>query len=225
MDISGKHFLVVGASGVLGSLIAKRLADGGATLTIAGRDEEALVGVGLDDAHIMTADLREPDAPRALVDGAREHHGSLDGVVIASGIVAFGPTAEIDDDTVDDLVLVDFLAPLRLTRAALGALEKGGVIANISAVVAEKPVGNMATYSAVKAAVSALYAGARPEARRQKIRLLDIRPPHTETGLVDRAIAGDAPKMPDGIDPASVADRILAALSSEDTEIASSEFS
>lgn len=221
-DLSGKSYLVVGASGALGSRIARGLHERGAALTVTGRSAEALAA--FDGAHVVTADLREPDAGRAVVAAAVEAHGRLDGVVIAAGVVAFGPLAEIDDDTVDDLVLIDFLAPLRVMRAALPVLDAGGVILGISAVVTEKPLPNMAVYSAVKAATAALFTAARTEARRRKIRVVDVRPPHTETGLADRAIAGQAPKLPAGLDPDAVAERIIATLLGDETELASTAF-
>lgn len=221
-DLSGKAYLVVGASGALGSRIARKLADRGADLTVTGRSADALAEIG--DAHTVTADLRDPDAGRTVVEAAREKHGRLDGVVIAAGVVAFGPLTDIDDDTVDDLVLIDFLAPLRVLRAALPVLEPGGVILNVSAVVAEKPLPNMAVYSAVKAATAALFTAARTEARRRKIRVVDVRPPHTETGLAGRAIAGDPPRLPTGLDPDAVAERIVAALLGTETELASTDF-
>lgn len=222
-DLSGKAYLVVGASGALGSRIARLLADRGAGLTVTGRDADALAAIG--DAHAVTADLRNPDAARTVVEAAREHHGRLDGVVIAAGVVAFGPLTDIDDDTVDDLVLVDFLAPLRVMRAALPVVEQGGVILGVSAVVAERPMPNMAVYSAVKAATAALFTAARTEARRRKIRVVDVRPPHTETGLAGRAIAGDPPRLPTGLQPDAVAERIVVALLGDETDVPSSAFS
>ena len=222
-DLSGKAYLVVGASGALGSRIARLLIDRGAAVTVTGRDADALGR--LAEAHAVTADLREPDAGRTVVEAARERHGRLDGVVIAAGVVAFGPFTDIDDDTVDDLVLVDFLAPLRVMRAVLPALEPGGVILGISAVVAEKPLANMAVYSAVKAATAALFTAVRTEARRRKVRVVDVRPPHTETGLANRAIAGDPPRLPEGLDPDAVAGRIVEALLGDDTDLPSTAFS
>ncbi|MGU3291710.1 SDR family NAD(P)-dependent oxidoreductase [Williamsia sp. M5A3_1d] len=224
-DISGKVYVVVGASGALGSRIARSLAEQGATVTISGRSTETLEGLGIDGAHVVAADLREPDAARTVIAEAKAKHGRIDGVVNAAGVAAFGPVVDIDDDTVDDLVLIDFLGPLRLLRAALGEVEEGGVIVGISAVLAEQPVAGMATYSAVKAAASTLYVAAAKEARRSKIRVVDVRPPHTETGLADRAIAGDPPKMPEGLSPDTVADRVIAAITGGEREVASSDFS
>lgn len=219
-DLTGKVFVVVGASGALGSRIAGQLGDAGAELTLTARDASSLP----EGTHTVTADLREPDAGQRIIDAAREHHGRIDGVVIAAGIAAFGPITYIDDDTVDDLVLVDFLGPLRVLRAALGVVEAGGVIVGISAVLAEQPVAGMATYSAVKAATSALFTAVAKEARKAKIRVVDVRPPHTETGLADRAIAGDPPKMPAGADPDAVATRIVEAITGDERELASTDF-
>jgi cyclic-di-GMP-binding biofilm dispersal mediator protein len=224
-DAQDKVFVVVGATGALGSRIAKGLAEKGATLTLTGSSEESVGKLDFEGAHTVAADLRQPDAGQKIIDAARDHHGRIDGVVITAGVVAFGPLVDIDDDTVDDLVLIDFLGPLRVTRAALPVVEQGGVVANVSAVLAEQPVAFMATYSAVKSAAAALYSAVAKEARKSKIRVLDIRPPHTETGLAERSIAGDPPKMPNGADPDAVAARIVEALLGDDKDLASSEFS
>lgn len=223
-ELSGKAFLVVGATGALGSRIARLLADRGADVTVSGRSADALAALDIAGAHAVAADLREPDAPRSIVAAAAERHGRLDGLVIAAGVVAFGALTEVDDDTVDDLLLVDFLAPLRLIRAALPVLERDGVILGISAVVAEKPMANMAAYSAAKAATAALFTAVRSEARRRKVRVVDVRPPHTETGLAGRAIAGDPPKLPAGLDPDDVAARIVEALLGTETDVPSTAF-
>ena len=223
-DLTGQAFLVFGATGALGSRIARQLAGRDADVTVSGRSGDALSGLGIDGAHAVPADLREPDAPRSVVEAAIERHGRLDGIVIAAGVVAFGPVTEIDDGTIDDLLLVDFLAPLRVIRAALPALEAGSAILGISAVVAEKPMPNMAVYSAAKAATAALFTAVRTEARRRKIRIVDVRPPHTETGLADRAIAGEPPKLPTGLDPDAVAARIVEALLGKETDVASDAF-
>lgn len=51
----------------------------------------------------------------------------------------------------------------------------------------------MAPYSASKAALTGYLTALRHEVRRARITVLDVRPPHLETGLVERAIAGSAP--------------------------------
>ncbi|MGV8875443.1 MAG: SDR family NAD(P)-dependent oxidoreductase [Rhodococcus sp. (in: high G+C Gram-positive bacteria)] len=216
--LDGARILVFGASGGLGSPIVDQLAKAGARLTLSGRSIES-------EHHTVDADLTLPDSARSVIAEAVEHHGGLDGIVIAAGVVAFGPVTEVDDDTVDELLLLNYLAPLRIVREALTTLDQGGFLLNISAVVADKPMPGMGAYSASKAAVSALLKSARTEARRAKIRIVDVRPPHTETGLATRPIAGEAPKLPGGLTPESVAERIVAAITDDETDVGADKFS
>ena len=82
----------------------------------------------------------------------------------------------------------------------------------------------MAAYSASKAALMGYDAAAARELRREGIRLVDVRPPHTETGLAQRPLAGTAPRLPQGLEPQQVADRIVAALRDGEKDVPSSAF-
>ncbi|MCZ4520773.1 SDR family NAD(P)-dependent oxidoreductase [Rhodococcus ruber] len=218
-SLDGARILVFGASGGLGSPMVDQLAEAGARLTVSGRSLES------SEHHTVNADLTLPDSARSVIAEAVEHHGGLDGIVIAAGVVAFGAVSDVDDDTVDDLLLLNYLAPLRVLREAMTTLDQGGFVLNISAVVADKPMPNMGAYSASKAAVSALLKSVRTEARKSKIRIVDVRPPHTETGLATRPIAGQAPKLPQGLTPEAVAARIVAAITDDETDVGADQFS
>jgi cyclic-di-GMP-binding biofilm dispersal mediator protein len=216
--------VIAGGSGGLGSAVARALHGRGAHLTVFGRNRESLETIGVP-ATVVVGDLvRTSDCQRA-VDAAIAAHGSLDGIVNAAGVVAFGPLSEVDDETLDRLVATNLLGPLRFMRAAIAHLPPGGFIANISAVVAESPVANMAAYSASKAALSAADVAIARELRRGKISLLDARPPHTETGLATRPIHGMAPTLPTGLDPAAVAERIVQAIEADERDLPSTAFS
>lgn len=224
--LAGRSVLVAGATGALGSRIAHGLAGRGARLTLHGRDGgrlDALAG-DVGGAATVSADLRDPAAPARLVDAAVEAHDGLDGVVYAAGVVAFGSIADLDDDVLDDLFLLNVLAPVRLARAALAHLGEGGFLVHLSAVVAERPVAGMAAYCASKGALSAFDGAAAHELRRRKVHVLDVRPPHTETGLAGRALAGTAPSLPQGKGPDAVAERIVAALLAGERELAAAAF-
>ncbi len=143
------------------------------------------------------------------VEAALAAYGRLDGLVNAAGEVAFGPLAEVDDAALDRLVASNLLGPLRIVRAALPHLE-GGFVVNISAVVAEQPPAGMVAYASTKAGLTAAATALRREVRRQRTDVIDVRPPHTETGLADRPIAGAAPDLPPGLAPDVVAEVIVA---------------
>lgn len=93
------------------------------------------------------------------------------------------------------------------------------MIVNVSAVTAELPTAGMAAYSATKAGLSALDAAARRELRGARVRVLDVRPPHLATGLETRPLAGTAPRLPEGHDPAEMAELIVRAMVEERDEL------
>ena len=217
--------MVTGASGGIGRHIAKRLAESGARLTLAARDRNALESLGID-ATVVSADLRDAEAGRTIVAAALAANNTLDGLVNAAGVVAFGSLAETADEVIEDLFLTNVLGPLWLMRAAIPALtESRGFIANISAVVAEQPLAGMAAYAASKAALTAADRALTRELRAAGITVTDARPPHTETGLADRPISGIAPRLREGLRPEDVARRIVTAIIVGEREIPADAFS
>lgn len=212
MELHGASALIVGASGALGSRLADRISQAGTRLTLAGRRLDALNGAASaapsDSVNRVVVDIRDPQAVSELATSC----GPLNLVVNAAGIVAFGDVADLDSDVAEELFLTNTFAAMFLTKAVLPTIEAGGTIASISGVIAEQNMPGMAAYGASKAALRSFNEGFAREARRKKVRVLDIRPPHTETGLAGRAIAGTAPKMPTGLDPDAVVDTIMNAL-------------
>ena len=216
--------LVAGATGGLGSAIARRLDALDARLTLVARDEARLRDLAIEGAVTASLDLRDPAACDEAVEIADRHGPGLDVVVDAVGVVAFGGIDELDADTMEELFLTNTFVPIMLARAALPRLRPGGAIVNISGVIAERNLPGMAAYGASKAAVRAFDEALAREARRRKVRVIDARPPHTETGLADRPIAGAAPALGDGLDPDAVARVIVDALAGDATDLPSAAF-
>lgn len=225
VDLQNSVVLVVGASGVLGSLISGLLTDSGATVVRAGRSPDSLSGAGT-----VLADLTTAGSAEAIVAAALAANGRLDGLVIAAGVVAFGPAHEVSDETLHQLFEINTLGPIRLIREAVPALSAAKVagsspfIVTMSGIVAEVPTAGLAAYSASKAGLAAFVQATSRELRRSGIRMIDARPGHTETGLADRAIAGEAAKFPAGLEPAAVAARILRAIVDDEKDLPSTAF-
>lgn len=222
-SLDGASIVLAGASGGLGSAIGARLAKQGARLVLFARDEQRLTALDLPGTRIA-GDYRDGDACQVAVDAALTEHGRLDGIVNAAGVVAFGGVQALSDEVMDALLLANLVGPVRLARAALPHLPEGGFIANLSAIVAERPTAGMALYSATKAALTAFDQALARELRRRRIDVIDIRPPHTETGLAERPIAGEAPRLPRGLSPDVVAARIVEAIQGGAREVASRDF-
>jgi cyclic-di-GMP-binding biofilm dispersal mediator protein len=169
--------------------------------------------------------LRSPEATQAVIKTVLAQHGSLDIVVNAMGVVAFGEILSTSVDAVEELFLTNTFGHIFLMQSALPVMAKGSVLVGISGVIAEQNLPGMAAYGASKAAVRSFNEALSRETRRLGIRVIDARPPHTETGLATRAIAGTAPNFPQGLSPISVAQRIVSAIASGEVDLPLSAFS
>ncbi|MCP3420642.1 SDR family NAD(P)-dependent oxidoreductase [Nocardioides pinisoli] len=222
-EIAGARIAVVGATGALGSLLSAELAARGARLLVVGRDADRLAG--LEAEARLVADLGDATAGDAVVVAAREQLGGLDGLVNAAGVVAFGALVDTPDEVIEELFLTNVVGPLFLLRRVLPLLEESqGFVVQLSAVVAQQPLPRMAAYSASKAALSAAATALRTELRRSRVEVHDVRPPHTETGLASRPLAGEAPRLPAGKDPAGVARRVVDAIEARELDLGPEAF-
>ena len=215
--LGGQVALVAGGTGGIGRHIASFLSGRGATVFTLSRTDTGT------ENHI-TADLRSADDAHRAVTETHARSGRLDIVVNAVGVVAFGDAVSTSVDTVEELFLTNTFAHIFLCSAALPLMQKGGVIVGISGVIAEQNLPGMAAYGASKAAVRSFDEAFAREARRVGVRVIDARPPHTETGLASRPLAGTAPRFPQGLDPAAVAARIVDAVVDGTTDLPSSAF-
>jgi len=216
---------VVGASGGLGAAVCAELTARGVSVVACGPHPERIEAAGVSAAKVVELDLRDPAAGDRLVAAVGELGGRLDGLVNAAGVVAFGDLVDTDDAVIEELFLTDVVGPLWLLKRVVPLLaESKGFVVHLSAVVAEQPMAGMAAYSAAKAALTAADTALTRELRRKGITVCDVRPPHTETGLADRPIAGTAPRLKEGLAPAAVAAAVAEAVVNGATEVAAAAF-
>ena len=214
MEIEGARTLVAGASGALGTGLATALHERGARVVVGGRSRGPLDDLaGRFDTAPVLFDAVDGDSCRRAVGEAVAQLGGLDLIVVAVGVAAFGPAVEADAAVVDELFAVNVLGPMSLVRAAAPALAESdrGRVVVLSAILADLPTNQMAEYSATKAALSSWLDVVRRENRRA-FGVLDVRPPHLDTGLETRALAGTPPKLPDPRPAGEVVDAVVAAL-------------
>jgi NAD(P)-dependent dehydrogenase (short-subunit alcohol dehydrogenase family) len=152
--------LVTGATSGIGRATALRLAQDGWDVVVHGRNPERGAEVvreivaGIGRARFVAADLSRLGAVRSLVDEV----GTVDVLVNNAGASWFGPTADLDETTYDDLftgnvrsvfVLVAGLAP--------GMAERGsGSIVSMASMAGQIGLAGGAAYGATKAALSSL---------------------------------------------------------------------
>ena len=216
-EFAQKVAIIAGGTGGLGSALRSELEARGCTVVTVSRANVA------DSSHI-TADLRSPEAATTAIAEVAAKHGSVDIVINAMGVVAFGPVNTTSVDTVEELFLTNTFGHIFLMQAALQNMTQGSVLVGISGVIAEQNLPGMSVYGASKAATRSFNEALSREARRSGVRVIDARPPHTETGLASRAIAGTPPKFPEGLDPLQVARRIVQAIADGETDLPSGAF-
>jgi NAD(P)-dependent dehydrogenase (short-subunit alcohol dehydrogenase family) len=221
MDLAVSRAVVVGATGGLGTAVARSLVTAGASVAVAGRDPGRLATIAAErDVPAVQIDLAEPTSADQALAAAVAALGGLELVVCCAGTVAFGPVTDLDDRVLTALFETNVFGPIRLARAAIPLLAPGGALVNVSGVAADLPMAGMAAYSASKAAITAFDRALARELRRSGIRVLDVRPPHLATGLAERPLAGTAPRLGAGRDPADAARAIVTALADDATEVA-----
>jgi cyclic-di-GMP-binding biofilm dispersal mediator protein len=229
-ELKARNILVLGASGVLGSNIATKLAQAGATVMATSSTLESAERVPHAGNPRLLVDLTNPESIRVLIEYLIESDAKIDGIVNATGVVAFGNFTELSPEVLTKLFAVNTTGPIQLIQGLLPALKASAAagndpfIVNISGVVAETPMAGLAAYSASKAAFFAFNQAISRELRRDGIRVIDARPGHTETGLAGRAIGGVAPAFPTGMSAEQVSDRIVKAIIEDEKDLPSSAF-
>lgn len=225
-DVSGKTFIVVGASGGLGREIATQLTARGASVIGTARAISAFASMSPFTSSQTLLDLADARSVAEFVDDVASGPVGIDGLILAAGVVAFGPAAELSPATLAELMTVNATSQIALATGLSSVVARSGdgVIVSLSGKVAEIPTAGLAAYSASKSALYAFSVAAGREFRRSNIRWVDARPGHTETGLATRAIAGTAPDFGAGLTPAAVATRILDAIVNDERDLPSSAF-
>lgn len=155
-DLGGKTALVTGASGGIGSAIARALHAQGAHVALSGTRTAALEELAAtlgDRVHVLACDLSDPGATDSLVGRAEEAMGHLDVLVNNAGLTRDGLAMRMRDEDWQMVIDVNLTAGFRLARAALRNMvrRRWGRIIAITSVVGATGNPGQANYAASKA--------------------------------------------------------------------------
>jgi NAD(P)-dependent dehydrogenase (short-subunit alcohol dehydrogenase family) len=152
--------LVTGATSGIGKAVSFDLAKDGFEVVVHGRDAvrgaatvNGIKGEG-GHARFVAADLADAEA----VAGLAEEAGDVEVLVNNGGFSWFGPSADLDTDTFDDLFSSNVRAAYQLVAAlAPGMAARGhGSIVSVDSMAGHVGLAGGAAYGATKAALSAM---------------------------------------------------------------------
>jgi len=161
-DLSGMTALVTGASGGIGSAIAKALAAQGARVALSGTRQEALDTVKAEiggNAVTVPANLSDKESVEALIPAALEAlGGKIDILINNAGVTRDNLAMRMKDEEWDQVISVNLEAAFRLIRAASRPMMKArfGRIISITSVVGWTGNPGQANYAASKGGLTAM---------------------------------------------------------------------
>jgi 3-oxoacyl-[acyl-carrier protein] reductase len=195
-DLTGMTALVTGASGGIGSAIAKALAAQGATLALSGSNEEKLkafaaeLGVSKSEAghKTLVCNLSDPAAVDALVPQAVEAlGGKIDILVNNAGITRDNLVLRMKDEEWSDVISVNLEAAFRLARAAAKPMMKArfGRIISITSVVGVTGNPGQTNYAASKAGIIGMSKSLAQELASRGITVNCVAPGFIRSAMTD----------------------------------------
>ena len=189
-DLSGMTALVTGASGGIGSAIARALAGRGARLAVSGSNANKLESfrASLDGDHVaLPCDLSDGAAVDALVPAAVAALGKLDILVNNAGVTRDNLAMRMKDDEWDQVIRVNLEAAFRLVRAAAKPMMKArfGRVISITSVVGQTGNPGQANYAASKAGLVGMSKALAQELASRGITVNCVAPGFIRSAMTD----------------------------------------
>jgi 3-oxoacyl-[acyl-carrier protein] reductase len=190
-DLEGRTALVTGASGGLGSAIARALHARGATVTLSGTRRPALEALAAElgaRAHVATADLGDRAAVETLVPAAEAAMGGLDILVNNAGLTRDGLFVRMKDEDWDSVIAVNLTASFVLARAAVKGMMKRrfGRIIGIASVVGVTGNPGQGNYAASKAGMIGMSKALAAEVASRGVTVNCVAPGFIESAMTDK---------------------------------------
>jgi short-subunit dehydrogenase len=176
-----QHVVVTGASSGIGEAIAREYLGRGARVTLIARRRDRLDEIAKDAkdrAHVVQADLGDPEVAFAWLDGAEAAMGPIDVLVNNAGVQIVKAAAETPWEDGERLLVLDLHTPLRLNQLVLQRMipRKTGTIVDIASMAAIAPTPGMFFYNAAKAGLAGASEGLRAEVKPYGIHVVTVYP-------------------------------------------------
>ena len=198
-DLHGMNALVTGASGGIGSAIARALAGRGARLAVSGSnagklrafrdelDEHSPQHLQEVDHVAIACNLSDPEEVEKLVPAAIDTMGGIDILINNAGITRDNLAMRMKDEEWDAVIRVNLEAAFRLMRAATKPMMKArfGRIITITSVVGATGNPGQTNYAAAKGGLTAMSKSLGQEVASRGITVNCIAPGFIRTAMTD----------------------------------------
>lgn len=173
MKLMNKVALVTGGGSGIGRKIAERLANEGAKVLIMGRTRAPLVETSQhQNIDYVVGDIACLEDISNTIAELKHRFGRLDILVNNAGVAPVASIENLDILSFDAIFHINVRGPVEFIRQSLDLLwESKGSVINIGSSVSQRPLANMALYSASKAALSAITKSLARELAVEKIRV------------------------------------------------------
>lgn len=187
---AGKWALVTGASAGIGWALAEELAAGGARLVLTARRTDRLQKLAAEltkrhgaEVEVFAADLARAESPAEIYAFTAGKRIEVELLVNNAGFGAFGYTHEIDESRLLDMIRVNCLAVVQLTRLYLPQMvaKRHGDVLIVASTAAFQPVPFIAAYAATKGFDLLFAEGVAEEVRKFGVRICALCPGSTTT--------------------------------------------
>jgi len=190
---AGAVFLVLGATGGIGSALARRLAKSGAHLALAARTPEALESLAQETGgNAIRMDATRPTEVDAAIARTVAEYKRLDGVAHCVGSLLLKPAHSTTDEDWDQTLLANLSSAFCVLRASARVMQRtGGSIVLISSAAASTGLANHEAIAAAKGGIAAMSISAAATYASRNIRVNCVAPGLVRTPLTARLTQND----------------------------------